>query len=330
MNDLDAHEVGRQLNLSPNLVSWLNMPTRGLLDPELPNDANAIELFDKLEIPSRAWAEILSSRPDRVKHAPIYWLMRRAFTDVLHNMGTADGFEGWPAVPDDDDFRLRHVYIWALVASVPYVRRFHADRGIPDHTSWRALSTLGEAVEGSASMFGKSGILFSLWVAPLAFRGVHYLLGRLSFDIGGAPVTTGEVVDLSIHVPAGDRLDPAACDRSLVDALRLMHDHFPERSVSKLKCRSWLLDPQLVEYLPATSNILSFQRRFELAAHATIDVADHELLEYLFNFSHTGEIGDTVLDNLPKTSRLQRAYVQHLRRGRHWHARSGWIEFLQA
>lgn len=328
MDDLDAHKVGKQLNLSPRLVNWINKPTEDLLDPKLPDDALALELFNKLAIPRGAWAEIMSSRPDREEHATIYWLMCRAFTDLLDNMGTGDDYEGWPPVPDNGGVRLRHVYIWALVAAVPFVRRFHAGRGIPDDASWRALSTLGVAVKGSASIFGRSGILFGLWVPPLAFRGVHYPLGRLSFDIGGAPETRGQSVDLFVHVPAGDRLNPAACDQSFADALAFMHNHFPERAVSRFKCRSWLLDPQLAEYLPATSNILSFQRRFELAANTVADVADHELLEYVFNLSHTGKIGDTVLDKLPQNSQLQRAYVQHLRSGRHWHARSGWIEPL--
>jgi hypothetical protein len=34
--------------------------------------------------------------------------------------------------------------------------------------------------------------------------------------------------------------------------------HFPDEPVSHFVCHSWLLDPQLVEYLPERSNIVRF------------------------------------------------------------------------
>jgi hypothetical protein len=254
--------------------------------------------------------------------------MQRACADVIDNMGTGKNFVGWPALPQEGDAMLRHVYIWAMVTALPSVRRFHEARSISDEISWRALSTLGTAVRESATVFGKSGLLFGLWVPPLAFRGVHYPLGRLSFDIAGnSDGRSPDVVELFVHVPGGAKLEPTECDRSFVMARKFMRTHFPYCRVDRLVCRSWLLDPQLANYLPATSNIVRFQRRFELAPNMDVEVADHELLEYVFKRQGDGEIDEGVLDQLPQETRLQRAYVDHLRRGKHWHARTGHSQF---
>ena len=55
-----------------------------------------------------------------------------------------------------------------------------------------------------------------------------------------------------------------ACDASFAWAPRFFARHFPEDDYRVATCGSWLLDEQLAEYLPETSNIVQFQRRFRL------------------------------------------------------------------
>ena len=328
MDKIDPHTVGHHLNLSADLIAWLGRPRSSSVDLPLPNDAEATSRFAGLEIPPDMWREILRNRPSRTTNPAVHWLAQRACADVVDDMGSGENFVGWPALPQEGEGMLRHVYIWAMVTALPSTRRFHQARGISDEISWRALSTLGTAVRESATVYGKSGLLFGLWVPPLAFRGVHYALGRLAFDIAGkSDGANPDVVELFVHVPGGAKLDPTECDRSFVMARKFMRTHFPECRVDRLVCRSWLLDPQLANYLPATSNIVRFQRRFELAPNMDVEVADHDLLEYVFRRQCTGDIDEVALDQLPQETRLQRAYVDHLRRGKHWHACFGHSQF---
>ena len=289
----------------------------------LPTDAEATRDFARLGIPQDMWSDILHSRPDQAANAAARWLVQRAYDDVVDNLGSGANYIGWPAVPHESEATLRHVYIWALLAALPSVHQFHRSRNIPDEDSWRALQTLGTSVRESAAVFGKSGLLFGLWVPPLAFRGVHYPLGRLSFDIAGKTGRDGEVVQLFVHVPGAAKLDPTQCDRSWQAAREFTRDHFPECRVDRMVCRSWLLDQQLAQYLPATSNILSFQHRFELATSVEAEVADLEWLEYVFQRQASGAIDETLLNQLPQRTRLQRAFVDHLRSGKHWYAPIG-------
>ena len=83
-------------------------------------------------------------------------------------------------------------------------------------------------------------------------------------------------------------------------------------------CGSWLMDEQLAEYLPSDSNILRFQRRFTIDSGWSVQ-GDDDVVRFVF-----GQLPDT-LDELPQRTTLQRAVVQHLRDGRHWYIRQGWL-----
>src|SRR5262249_22677272 len=100
-------------------------------------------------------------------------------------------------------------------------------------------------------------------------------------------------------------------------ALARLRNGFPGRRVAT--CTSWLLDDQLAEYLPADSNILAFQRRFEPVPGAQDD--DASMLRAVFGADHA-----QALDALPQETTLQRAVVRHLRSGRHWRMRTGWYD----
>jgi GNAT-like C-terminal domain len=78
-----------------------------------------------------------------------------------------------------------------------------------------------------------------------------------------------------------------------------------------------LLDPQLREYLPGSSNIVRFQQRFTLGDHE--HDADTSIVQFVFGPTPAN------LDELPQRSSLERAVVGHLKAGRHWKGRSGWF-----
>ena len=83
--------------------------------------------------------------------------------------------------------------------------------------------------------------------------------------------------------------------------------HFPDECYTAFSCGSWLLDPQLLEYLPGDSNIVRFQRRFELEPYEEPEGldADVEVLRFAFRTL------TTPLDQLPRRTLLQRAIIDH-------------------
>jgi hypothetical protein len=211
------------------------------------------------------------------------------------------GFEPLAAWPERDDF----LYVWAFLAALPDVLRYHAARGIPEDVSWPTLADLGRSVEDTRRRTGAPGFDHAWWLT-LHFRGGLYRLGRLQFNRS----RTG----LGVHIPRDGSLAPKACDASFARAREFFPRHFPAEAADDAWCTSWLLDPQLAEYLGSRSNIVRFGRRFTLTDE--LDDGDDDILSFVFGRKRP-------LEELPQTTTLERAIVAHLRAGRHWHVRRG-------
>ncbi len=125
------------------------------------------------------------------------------------------------------------------------------------------------------------------------------------------------------HRPAG----PTISEQSITGAARFFPQWYPDEPIYGFACTSWLLDPQLAEYLPADSNILTFQRRFTilpLLPPSTPYEGDHELMRLALQLAPPeGLLTADELARIPQDTTLQRAFVSHLSSGRHFHLRTG-------
>jgi hypothetical protein len=119
-----------------------------------------------------------------------------------------------------------------------------------------------------------------------------------------------------VHIPEAGPLTPAACDASLRTARPFFEAHFPEHPFRVATCTSWLLDDQLADHLPATSNIVRFQRRFELVPGA---LDSDDAFDFVFRRP------ESAIDELAPRTTLERAIVGHVRGGRRWRLRTGWL-----
>ncbi len=302
---------------------------------ELPSDADAERLLERLGATAVDRAETLAARPDPREHPGLWRHLERCHRDVMSTMGAGlpvDGHCGFPSMPADAGPVALHLYVWLYLAVLPETLRYHAERGIDPARSWETLSTLGPMMAEHRAVHGLGGVgRFGQWCPPLTFRGAEYRLGRLVYDRGRGEHpdgTTGFL--LHLHIPAGAPLSPEACDVSLDLAREFFGRHFPDEPVSYFVCHSWLLDPQLTEYLPKRSNLVRFLRRFELEPLISDDPnhTDGDMLEYVFGRpSQHGPVTASLLSELPQDTSLRRAYTAHLRAGRHWFARSGRIVF---
>jgi hypothetical protein len=179
-------------------------------------------------------------------------------------------------------------------------------------------------------MVRASGLNDASWLM-IHFRGIFYQLGRLQFEqarigrrIGqamadaGLPYKAGDPA-LGVHIPGlSGPLSPEACDASFAEAGRFLARYFPETPYDVAVCDSWLLDPQLAEYLPAASNIIRFQRRFQM-------VPDQKAPDLVWILRFVFGRSDIDLDTVPQRTTLERAVAGHLRAGRHWYGAEGWL-----
>jgi len=103
------------------------------------------------------------------------------------------------------------------------------------------------------------------------------------------------------------------CGESIRRALEFFPRHYPDRPFVGFACGSWILDNQFETLLPATSNLVRFQK--EVYLYPLRDDG-HSVVRTVFGFGMTAA-------DLPRFARrtgMQRAFAAHLESGGHFHA----------
>ncbi len=190
----------------------------------------------------------------------------------------------------------------SFVARIADLQARHRAFGLTDEESRATIQALPRHVALHRACGGEPGGWEVEWIAMI-WDGKLSELGRLQFEDHGDGV-------LDVHIPeTGVQLEPGACDASFARAREVYPDHHTAR------CTSWLLDPQLAEALPPASNIIRFQRRFELWEDGRD--ANEDVLRFVF---HTYERD---LAKLTPRTTLERALAERMRAGGTWRAPTG-------
>lgn len=286
----------------------------------LPTAAEVVDRLEHMGADKEDVQAILRVLPE-CDRPGVRWAIGRCRQQLIDAMGNAEAeVPGWPALPGEFG---RYFYAFVFLATVPEVREYHTSRGIDEQTSWASLADLTQQLRVHRRIFGIGGLHTQEWL-KLPFRGLLYSLGRLQFNfyrfgskaVAGKPFEPNEPV-IGTHIPETGPLDTDECIRSFERAREFFGKHFPELPIRYAMCGSWLLDPQLTEYLRPESNIVRFQRLFKPIERET--PGNKDVLEFVFR-----KVGEVDLDTLPQNTSLERAVVTHLRSGRDWHLCYGW------
>lgn len=112
---------------------------------------------------------------------------------------------------------------------------------------------------------------------------------------------------IEIHIPSDADLSKKAVDHSLKQAKMFFHTYYSDYEYEKFTCNSWLMSPILKSLLTEKSNILSFQRRFDIIQE---NKEDKEYIEWLFQVPV-----DTNYKNLSAVTSLQKKVKELLLKG---------------
>ncbi len=333
MTKMQTEGLIERLGGGDDIRAWVER-LDGLGEPSgpvvIPEGSELVQTLLRLSVTHEDIDTLLALRPTPEGDPEIWWLLERSVEALRQRMGVVEDWVKIPPLPASLGPLHRYFFVYVFVAALPQVRAYHRERGIPDEISWATLADLGRQMAVYRKRTGQSGFDDPVWVT-LHFTGAIYQLGRLQFEqvrlgntlgraIGAAEPAYGpDTPALSVHIPGFfGPFSPASCDASFAAAAAFFADHFPEDRYEVGVCHSWLLDEQLAEYLPETSNIVRFQRRFREALRPGDN--DGSTLRFVFGLET-----DLPLDAYPQRTTLERAAISHIRSGRHWHGGVGWL-----
>ena len=268
-----------ELRSHPETASWfqtLEAPGQSTAPLPWPDEDTFVERLRFFGIPEddiailQTYFPLVSDNPD------LRWIVER-YAQVLHARLGQPGYSPLPDLPAGFGELGHHLFTFVYVIHFPATLAYHQSRGIPLAVTQDAMADIGHHYLVERHDHQRSGLAGGARWLPLHARGLIYQFARLQFEItcldepireaiglAGLRCVAGEPV-LSIHIPGlMGPMPPDACDASFARAIPFFARHFPELGLRYATCESWLLDPQLADSLPATSNIVQFQRRFHL------------------------------------------------------------------
>lgn len=128
-----------------------------------------------------------------------------------------------------------------------------------------------------------------------------FRIGELEYEF----LKNGDEKKISIHIPSDAKFTEIEINKSLEECLGFVKKYYPEYENTQFICDSWLLSPKLKSLLPNDSNILKFQRRFEIIS---VDENEKDFIEWIFQ----KEI-DTPIDELIAKTSLQKKVIELLK-----------------
>ena len=166
----------------------------------------------------------------------------------------------------------------------------YAELGIPENI---LLDTVGDLVVWAKTWTNVKG---TLHLEELNWLSRHltmklFKIGRLQFCMGESEddlpefdVKAGDPV-MEIHIQGEGKLDIEECQKSIDAAKIFFAEFFPDFKYKIFTCHSWLIDEDLKEFLPESSNIIKFGDMF----HRARNDDSNALLRYIFRWD-TNEI----------------------------------------
>lgn len=122
---------------------------------------------------------------------------------------------------------------------------------------------------------------------------------------------------ISVHIPAEGKMTPELVDEAFVIADQFFADHYPDVNFKAYVCSSWLLNTDIKEFLKPESNIILFQKRFNIVVTS---VNGYSLFWHVFGVQTIGP-----LEDLKPANSFQQKFLDRVKAGQTLYNGYGYI-----
>ena len=208
-----------------------------------------------------------------------------------------------------------------LVSCMPELRRRYAEAELGDELFWAMMMDAKYKLMECHTVKGQWGTFVAPWF-DWHYKMKRFALGRLQFEErvwdleqpiekAGIVVNPGETV-INMHIPSAGPLT----EELRMDAYRRAYEFFADcyrDGKLVLVCHSWLLDPVYQTFLPETSNIVGFQKDFDIVAVKKEDNFGDAWR--VFGAEGDKPVNQSNAGELPGNTSMQRAFAGFLAAG---------------
>ena len=199
-----------------------------------------------------------------------------------------------------------------LIRLLPLLEKRYKENGIPLRYYENFVYLLRKAAENSLSTCGFCSISTGWWLIDY-YKMKLYSIGRLQFKRRKFKRPMGWFQPgqyyIDVHIPGGSPLTYESCRRAYDEAASFFQRKYGMEEIV-FCCHSWLLSPDLDEFLPPHSNILAFAHDYTIL-ETTVDPNSHAAV-FVFGVS---SMPDNI-DELPGDTSLRRAFKERLKAGK--------------
>lgn len=203
---------------------------------------------------------------------------------------TGEGLERLKALAGEDPHSLRLLRLTLDMALDAWTA--YEEKGIPRDVFVETMKFTTRFVNTGKRETGVYSIN-NLWWFWRQLSLVEFRLGCLEYEL----VEKNGTREISLHIPSDADLSPAAIDASFAAFRAFMQKFYPDWQGEAWVCDSWMMSPALPHLLPEGSNILAFQRRFEVLSSEEDSLG---VLDWVFPPHRE------ISPNLPENTSLQR------------------------
>ncbi len=179
--------------------------------------------------------------------------------------------------------------------------------GIEDSVFIRTMEFCPRFINQYKEVYGRYAFVWAWWF-PRQLAVLEFRIGELEYEF-----IDGDERFISIHIPGDARLDAKNVQKSFEEYRSFLEKYYPDWLDVDWYCESWMMSPALEKLLDDNSNVLQFNRLFE------IESVDYDSLGAL-DWVYPGE--KPVFEELSEKTSLQRKMKQFLLDG----GKVGWAK----
>lgn len=192
--------------------------------------------------------------------------------------------------------------LWELLHIVStYSYEEYVKRGISDDIFIATMKFCTRFLRDRFKTYQDYNFVWAWWF-PRQVSLCEYRIGALEYEL-----VDGEEREIAIHIPSDADMSKESVALSLREFDKFLKKYYPEWENVSRTCDTWMLMPELKEFLNEDSNIIAFQNLFE------IDVVNYDAVWYM-GWIFPGF--ETIDENLPEVTTLQRNMKRYLLEGK--------------